>query len=201
MDSRILLYNLPTDSEKGASLHKLASALGITVRMIDASELGKTAGYLAGIEDCGRGGAFDGQSPDCEFMLMCGLGEQTLDKLLAGMRDAGIRIRYKAILTETNRDWRLFALIAEIKREYAVVSALISLRKAAAVAEGFTPGDFTDASAYERLRDLLGRAGEIQRNPEPDTEKIAKLERQILIELANLRNESAKKSDKQPMPE
>lgn len=54
-------------------------------------------------------------------MIFCGVTERTLDAALAALK----RAKYfglKAILTQTNRDWTLGALLSELARERAAIA-------------------------------------------------------------------------------
>ena len=48
---------------------------------------------------------------------MCGLKNSHMDKLLAALRNAGIVIPHKAVLTPTNQNWNVYRLAQELERE------------------------------------------------------------------------------------
>ena len=50
---------------------------------------------------------------------MAGMGSQEIDALIMALRRQGVgKINYKAVLTETNRHWRIIDLFEEIKKEH-----------------------------------------------------------------------------------
>lgn len=61
-----------------------------------------------------------GLTPTSESLLvMCGLTDKRVDKLLFELRRCGIKLDYKAILTPTNRKWTVSQLLLEMHREKA----------------------------------------------------------------------------------
>lgn len=51
------------------------------------------------------------------LMLMCGLSDKHMDRLLAKLRQSVMKVDYKAVLTPTNSKWTLKRLIFEMERE------------------------------------------------------------------------------------
>lgn len=55
--------------------------------------------------------------PSESLMLMCGLSEKHMDRLLAKLRQSSKRVDYKSVLTPTNAKWTLKRLMLEMERE------------------------------------------------------------------------------------
>lgn len=55
------------------------------------------------------------------LILICGLSEKRLDKVLFELRRAEVLTDFKAILTQTNKSWTLNRLISELSREHAAM--------------------------------------------------------------------------------
>ena len=53
--------------------------------------------------------------PSC--LVLCGLRDKRLDKVLFELRRADIPIDYKAVLTPSNREWTVPELMKELQRE------------------------------------------------------------------------------------
>ncbi len=58
---------------------------------------------------------------DRSLILICGLSEKRLDKVLFELRRAEVAADFKAVLTPTNKNWTLRRLFAELSRERAVM--------------------------------------------------------------------------------
>ena len=56
------------------------------------------------------------------LLLLCGLREKRLDKLLFELRREEAVVEYKAVLTPVNRTWTLRHLYLEMQREKAAIS-------------------------------------------------------------------------------
>lgn len=118
------LYNLDADSEKGACVRAALEGMGVPVRTIHPDRLGDAVGAFANMPGFRRGAKpFDGQAPDFEFMLVCGLSSAQLNSVLAALREADAQIGCKAMVTQHNRMWPLATLMAEIAREHDAIAA------------------------------------------------------------------------------
>jgi len=58
----------------------------------------------------------DAESPP-SLLILCGLRDKRLDKVLFELRRADIPIDYKAILTPSNQEWTVSELMKELQRE------------------------------------------------------------------------------------
>ncbi len=123
MRPKALLYRLGEETEKGAALRTVLREAKILTLTVETEQLGETAGRLAATNAAPALAPPLECVPEREFMLLCGLGDRQLDRLLAAMRRAGVSVPYKAVLTEHNKSWALAALIEEVVREHAMMTA------------------------------------------------------------------------------
>lgn len=114
----VLLINFQ-DTDR---LRKVKFALvPLKLRMIQVrkEDYLQTIGNLAGLKDMGETpGKYTGEDLGQEMMVFAGLGNQKLDELLKAMRKVGVRVDYKAILTETNCTWTVPELYRELAAEH-----------------------------------------------------------------------------------
>lgn len=62
----------------------------------------------------------DAQTPP-SCLVLCGLRDKRLDKVLFELRRADIPIDYKAVLTQSNQEWTVPELMKELQRERQAV--------------------------------------------------------------------------------
>ena len=126
MRAKVLLYGIGNESERDRALRAVLRERKLLTLDVREAQLGETVGRLvstnaAAVPDASAGHAPE-HAPAAEFMLLCGLGDRQLDRLLAGMRRAGAVVPHKAVLTEQNRSWTLEKLIREVMREHEALS-------------------------------------------------------------------------------
>ena len=122
MRPKVLLYRLGGDTETGSRLRAVLREQKILTLTVSEAQLGETAGRLAST-NAAVSDAPPENAPEAAFMLLCGLGDRQLDRLLAAMRRAGVFVPYKAVLTEHNRNWTLCKLIEEVAREHEALKS------------------------------------------------------------------------------
>ena len=130
----ILLYNLGAERPEGSALRKILFSMGLPARTVHKAQLGEKIGVLAGLpgyDAPAESVDTSDQSPNSDehLMVMCGITNDQLDQLLAEMRQAKIRIPYKAMLTETNRDFTASELLTEIMKEHKMMLLMEQMRK------------------------------------------------------------------------
>lgn len=76
-----------------------------------------TEGTVPAQVDAGASGAQT--PPSC--LVLCGLRDKRLDKVLFELRRADIPIDYKAVLTPSNQEWTVPELMKELQRERQAV--------------------------------------------------------------------------------
>lgn len=58
------------------------------------------------------------------LILICGLSDKRMDKLLFELRRAEVSVAYKAVLTPTNKNWNVSQLMQEMRREKLAYSRM-----------------------------------------------------------------------------
>ena len=118
----LLLYNL--DRRTGGAIKVLCAKLRLQWREIDPADYHKPLGALLGLPAQTEDEVSDA-SPALPFrepmLVMANLLRPQFDALLQGMRQQGIRIPLKAILTPTNITWTSTQLHQELQREHEAV--------------------------------------------------------------------------------
>ena len=115
----LLTYNLKPDTAAG--LDMICRRLGIRVRTVGPEEYALPIGTLAGLPMAGTSADNPTPAPafDDEMLVMCLMLSDALDAFLKALREAGIRIPLKAVLTPVNVAWNSTALRAELAREHS----------------------------------------------------------------------------------
>lgn len=113
----VLTYNL---GEKTALLEKTAVSLGMRYITISSDKAGESLGALAGY----NGFTFNGSSvtAEGECVIFSGITGKRLDQLLRAMREAGINIPLKAIITAHNQSKSVKWLLEELKKEHELIN-------------------------------------------------------------------------------
>lgn len=119
MRETVLLYNF-NEPERAGKLKRALMPLGFRLKTVAKEDYRKPIGCLAGLKDVeDSGAAYDGEGFEEEMMILAGLTSARLDALILALRKAGVgRVNYKAVLTETNKDWDSVRLFQEIKKEH-----------------------------------------------------------------------------------
>lgn len=113
-----LHYGLPEDKRHG--LCAVLEEMGIAHAQILPEQLGQPVGLLAGIG--GKAAApYTGEAPNEQLLLLSNLERAELNRLLDSLRDAGVSIPLKAIVTKHNKTWSVIALLEELGREREAV--------------------------------------------------------------------------------
>lgn len=115
MAGTVLSFRL-TDRE-AAQLKDLCTVMGLRLRTVEPAHYGETIGALAGLT--ALTGASRHFAPLSEKMLVfADVSDGALEVLLNMLRAMDIAVgAYKAVLTETNRDWTVPMLFDELKAE------------------------------------------------------------------------------------
>ena len=106
--------NPPDTATSDSTAAEDAAPLGSTAAE-DAAPSGNAAaeGTVPAQVNAGASGAET--PPNC--LVLCGLRDKRLDKVLFELRRADIPIDYKAILTPSNQEWTVPELMKELQRE------------------------------------------------------------------------------------
>ncbi len=170
---KVVLYNLGEDTSRGERLKNILDDLGIPVETAGYEQLGETVGYLAGLEGYSPADeAYTGEAYTTEFMLMCSLPESLLDRFLSAMTEAGLRIDHKAVVTQYNREYKLWELIGDISEEHDVFQALLALDDMISAAEALSEDTYGEDPGWTGFREALQTAIEVLSSYEPSLEEL-----------------------------
>jgi len=114
--------------ERLAVLSAVLGEQGIRPRPVAADELGQTVGALAGL-DAPFAVPAKATHTGAECLVLCGLGNDDLNALLDALREAGLKIPYKAMLTPHNRAWTLDHLIGQLADEHEQLARAAAQKK------------------------------------------------------------------------
>lgn len=115
MKGCVLSFQL-TDKENG-QLKSLCEVMGVGLRVVGPEKYGETIGALAGLR-LERGAPKHLVPLPEKLLVFAGVPDGALEVLLSMLRTMDIAVgSYKAALTETNRDWTVPMLFAELKAE------------------------------------------------------------------------------------
>lgn len=136
-----MLYHLGNQDPYGHEIRQALRKLDISIRTLHEEDLESSVGSLCGLESSVESlckpespvtpgplvpscadRSDRSPAPDFPFMLMAFFPEDLLDQLLHAMKEASIRIPYKAVLTKTNRTYRLRTLMEEVKSEHDTIN-------------------------------------------------------------------------------
>lgn len=119
---KVLLYQF--EGERLQRLLAVFGALGIAVRIVPKDCWRQKIGFLLHIKGFlpSLAAGAEPLSLPREVMLLHNIKGERLDEVLRAFRDKEIGgLRYKALVTPTNRQWSLGALGAEMAREYEMM--------------------------------------------------------------------------------
>lgn len=125
---KLVIINL--DNNEYGKVQGIAGRMKLQTERIECKEsgdynitleeisVGKFKGALQSDENVGS------SENNKSLILLCGLREKRLDKVLFELRRAEVSADFKAILTPTNKSWPLKRLFAELSRERAAMEKL-----------------------------------------------------------------------------
>lgn len=112
---KLLLIGLPDP----VAVEQIAAKLRLRTIIIPLEQYYRSLGSLAGYANASAStdAAADTVLPETGLLVMCGLKNNRIDRLLQALRTAGLVIPHKAVLTQTNLNWNAFQLAHELERE------------------------------------------------------------------------------------
>lgn len=108
----ILSYNI---GEKTAKLEETANSLNMKHVPIPNDKAGETVGFLAGYGGFTSNGTEISAEGEC--IIFSGITSKRLDQLLKAMRDRGLDIPLKAVITQHNQSQSVEWLLGELAKE------------------------------------------------------------------------------------
>lgn len=113
---KILLFG--TTDEEYITIRQIASRMKIAYERIDPCCHSCTLGSI-------ESGSYKNAPASTplktseSLLVMCGLSDKRMDKLLFELRRSSAKLDYKAVLTPTNKEWTVSRLLLEMRREKA----------------------------------------------------------------------------------
>lgn len=118
-EEKILLYGL--GKEKREAMIRAADSLGIAVRLVEGEESAQSIGWLMGWEGFAAASK-PAKAPQGECLVI-GLAQRSrLDQLLGAMKQEGVSVSLKAMVTPSNQSWPLEELMEELRREHQAMT-------------------------------------------------------------------------------
>ena len=122
-NSRIAVFYPGESFAKTEELADILRRAKVELRLVDEGALHLPLAVLTGFSSDTVGSPFAGKPPAQSCLLFSGLTEDLLKRLLARIKDAELEIDYKAVLTSQNRDWSFGALVYEMEKDKALLTA------------------------------------------------------------------------------
>ena len=110
---KLLLIAIPDPD----GVEQVARRLRLRTVLVQPEQYARSLGQLAGYPAAAAEETPALPLPETGLLVMCGLKNSHMDKLLAALRNAGIVIPHKAVLTPTNQNWNVCRLAQELERE------------------------------------------------------------------------------------
>ena len=114
----ILSYNI---GEKAEKLEETANSLNMKHVPIPADKAGETVGFLAGYSGFSSNGTEISAEGEC--VIFSGITSKRLDALLKAMRDRGLDIPLKAVVTQHNQNKSVEWLLSELAKEHKAINS------------------------------------------------------------------------------
>ena len=115
-NSIAMLY--PEAFNRRQDLESLLQAKKIELRIVEEEALELSLASLAGYANSPSPSLpFEGELPAESCLVLSGLEEKKRQQILESLKEAGIDIRYKAVITDENKDWAFGALMREMEKE------------------------------------------------------------------------------------
>ena len=113
-----VLYYDPKGGGRTTALKSILVRMGARIRNVAPDAVGQTVGFLLG-----RKGFDVREQPETPVLaepvlVMDGFTDKQLEILLREMRQHGVSVPYKAVVTETNLGWLFHQLYEELAAEH-----------------------------------------------------------------------------------
>lgn len=100
-------------------IRQAAASLKIPCCAVPDTDYSKTLGTIAAGKPSPLITPYTKPVPPESLLLLCGLTDKRLDRLLAALKRNDANVDFKAILTPTNESWTVLKLLLEMHREKA----------------------------------------------------------------------------------
>lgn len=125
MKQAVLLINFK-DDVKLRTIKTILLTQKISIKTVNKSEYLQSIGYLAGDKSLNANeDIYEGEDLSKEVMVFVGLSGIQLDRILSMMRKKSVRkVDYKAVLTDTNKNWTVIKLYNELEKEHLTMQEM-----------------------------------------------------------------------------
>ncbi|XCP85956.1 DUF3783 domain-containing protein [Roseburia hominis] len=125
MRETVLLINFQ-DKKRLREIQMMLMTAKLRQRLVKKEEYLQTIGALAGVNGMElTEEIYTGEELGEEMMVFASLTENHLNQILYLMRKSnGGPVAYKAVMTETNREWKVRDLYAELAKEHEAMQKL-----------------------------------------------------------------------------
>lgn len=113
-ESAVLLF---FDSERASAVRKTLEGKGLRVLIPERSEYGKTVGCLTKLSPDAEGKGSTEFPESGELIIFSGLSSKRLDTALAALRENGLSVRFKAVVTQYNAKFTVAELLEHMLDE------------------------------------------------------------------------------------
>ena len=119
MRETVLLINFQ-DAKQLREIKMILLSMKIKMKTVEKKDYLQKIGYLAGLKDMEAvQEVYDGEELEKKMMIFANLREAQLEQILYRIRKNGVKkVDYKAILTDTNKDWNVPQLYEELAGEH-----------------------------------------------------------------------------------
>lgn len=179
---KVLLYRLTQEEENGAKVRCLLQELGMETIDVAAEQLGWTLGALAGKTGFVqyKAESIPDEIPSDEALVMVGLTDVRIDRVMAGLRDVGAKVRLKAVLTPTNQHWSFARLLTELSKEERLMSALMPMQRHLAQVKALDPATISPEEREQADRAAALAKRILEGKQEPKMEEILAADQALL---------------------
>lgn len=116
MQEMVLIYNI-TDKKRLLNIRKVMNAQRVSIKIIPRKDYCLPIFQLLAGKTSAGSEVYSGDELAAEMMVMA-VSEGHLDKILENLRENGITIPFKAVVTAENGWWNSVQLFHELTREH-----------------------------------------------------------------------------------
>lgn len=123
MRETVLLIHFE-DEKQLREIKLILFTMKVRMKTVDKKDYLQSVGYLAGVREMEASQEiYEGEELEKEMMVFAGVPDRKLDQILFLIRKSGTkRVDYKAVLTDTNKEWNVLKLYEELAEEHAQMS-------------------------------------------------------------------------------
>lgn len=154
MKKLVLAYGF--DENKCREIQSSAEKFDIDVKILTTEDLEQKIGYLMEIPGYGREEKEKDLDSSTEFMIFSDFDRQVLRDFVMDLKEKKVATPHKSVLTETNRDWKLYDLILHIEEEHRTMMKFNQLGRLVKKAqEQWKSDNSQDKNLQDAIEDCL----------------------------------------------